>query len=206
MIIGHDGLIVAVGPDSELVQKYDLAHTSSSSSPLYVNDLDCTGLVVLPGLVDGHTHPVWAGDRVHEFSMKLAGATYMDIHRAGGGIGYTVQHTREASEEALLSSLLQRLDRALKQGTTLLEAKSGYGLNLEHELKLLRVIHAANQIHPIDLVGNYCGGHSVPKGSTAAEATDDIIQKQIPAIMKAKQDGLYTLEMIDVGEKYILTK
>lgn len=133
-------------------------------------DLDCTGMSIVPGasrnliekidlmplagFVDAHTHPVWAGDRVHEFAMKLAGATYMDIHNAGGGassvsvcshltlcagIGFTVKHTREASEQQLLENFLQRARRMLAQGTTTLEAKSGYGLDTDTEMKMLRV-------------------------------------------------------------------
>ena len=86
---------------------------------------DATGKSIIPGLVDGHTHPVWAGDRVHEFAMKLAGASYMDIHAKGGGIHFTVRHTTEASEESLLSSLRERLEKAIGHGTTLIEAKSG---------------------------------------------------------------------------------
>jgi imidazolonepropionase len=119
--------------------------------------------------------------------------------QSGGGIGFTVNHTRAASEADLLTSLLGRLDRALRLGTTLLEAKSGYGLELETELKMLKVIQQAHDMHPVDLVANYCGGHSVPKGSTASEATHDIIHHQLPEIMRAKAGlGLTSLELIDV--------
>lgn len=164
MVIGHDGMIVAVGTDAEIAAKYDAPPSSAASTPqtpvgtplaspyAYQYEIDASGTCILPGLVDGHTHPVWAGDRVHEFKLKLAGATYMDIHKAGGGIGFTVEHTRKATEAELLESLLGRLDRALRQGTTLLEAKSGYGLELETELKMLKVIQSADEMHPIDLV------------------------------------------------------
>ena len=80
---------------------------------------------VLSGLVDGHTHPVWSGDRVHEFKAMLAGATYMDIHKMGGGIGFTVRHTHASSEDELQKLFVQRLNRMLRLGTTLIEAKSG---------------------------------------------------------------------------------
>lgn len=103
---------------------------------------------------------MWAGDRVHEFAMKLAGATYMDIHKMGGGIGFTVQHTRNATEETLLNLLLPRLDRMLKFGTTTTEAKSGYGLNTETEIKMLKVLHTAQQHHPVEIVSTYLGAHS----------------------------------------------
>ena len=226
MVIAHDGTIVAVGTDAEIAAKYDSVPSPPSAVPAasataadaasadaapdaasasavpsyaYLNEFDASGCVILPGLVDGHTHPVWAGDRCHEFALKLAGASYMDIHKAGGGIAFTVEHTRAASAETLLTSLLGRLDRALALGTTLLEAKSGYGLELETELKMLRVIDSAAEQHPVELVGNFCGAHSVPKGSTAAEATADVIKSQLPAIMAAKAaGGLKTLELIDV--------
>lgn len=88
VIVGTDGRITDVGPEEELGPKYADAH--------FDVDVDATGKSIIPGLVDGHTHPIWAGDRVHEFAMKLAGATYLDIHKAGGGIGFTVSHTRDA--------------------------------------------------------------------------------------------------------------
>jgi len=221
MVIGHDGLIVAVGTDAEIAAQYDRAPSAalalgeggvaveSLSAYAYLHELDASGCVILPGLVDGHTHPVWAGDRVHEFSMKLAGATYMDVHKAGGGIAFTVEHTRRATEDELLSSLLARLDRALSMGTTLMEAKSGYGLDTETELKMLRVIERASRRHAVEVVATFCGAHSVPKGMTAAQATEDVIHKQLPAIMAAKAGsgcesdkecagGLKTLEFIDV--------
>jgi imidazolonepropionase len=135
---------------------------------------------------------------VNEFSMKLAGATYMEIHAKGGGIGKTVGHTRESSEEELLSLLLARLRRFLKLGTTLLEAKSGYGLELSTELKQLRVIQRANEVQPVELVANYCGAHSVPQGKTAAEAVKDIINHQLPQIKRQKEEKSINPEFIDV--------
>src|SRR5687768_10470161 len=101
----------------------------------------------------------------------------------GGGIGFTVRHSAAASEEELLRSLLTRMDRMLRYGTTTAEAKSGYGLIWANELKLLKVLHAANHqaAHPVELVSNYCAAHSKPQGVTAAEHTADIVQKQLPA-------------------------
>lgn len=147
--------------------------------------------LVVSGLVDAHTHPVWAGDRVHEFAMKvnmfspfffdrtstntatswmkcllllqLAGATYMDVHRAGGGIHFTVEHTRAASCSELLASLSSRLVRMQRAGTTLVECKSGYGLELQTELKMLEVIEEARRTLPINISSTYCGAHAVPK-------------------------------------------
>lgn len=190
MIVGLDGKIVAVGPEVDIAAKF--------ADAKFRNIVDAEGLVVLPGLVDGHTHPVWSGDRVNEFKMKLAGATYMDIHKMGGGIGYTVQQTRDAPETQLLESFLERLDGMLSQGSTLIEAKSGYGLDLETEMKQLRVLEQGNRAHPIDIVANYCGAHSVPKGSTAQAACRDIVDRVLPAVLAAKAKGDINPELIDV--------
>lgn len=95
--------------------------------------------------------------------LQLAGATYMDVHKAGGGINFTVQHVHKATEEELYLSLKERLDRMLKCGTTAVEAKSGYGLDAENEIKMLRAIERAKKEHPIDISCTFCGAHSVPK-------------------------------------------
>ncbi|XP_063780924.1 probable imidazolonepropionase [Pseudophryne corroboree] len=173
-VLIRDGYIKAVGP-TEVIR-------SEFSHVLFETVIDCSGKCVLPGFVDAHTHPVWAGDRVHEFAMKLAGATYMDIHQAGGGIHFTVEHTEAASEEELFCSFRQRLDRMLRCGTTLVECKSGYGLKLETELKMLRVIERAQREMDIGISPTYCGAHSVPKGKTVEEATNDIIEHHLPAL------------------------
>ncbi|XP_029457437.1 probable imidazolonepropionase isoform X2 [Rhinatrema bivittatum] len=155
-------------------------------------------MCVLPGLVDAHTHPVWAGDRVHEFAMKLAGATYMEIHEAGGGIHFTVEHTKNATEEELFNSFQQRLLRMLRAGTTLVECKSGYGLALDTELKMLRVIERARRELDIGVSSTYCGAHSVPKGKTALEAADDIIHNHLPKLQEHMQSGDLHVDNIDV--------
>uniref|UniRef100_A0A3Q3CMB5 imidazolonepropionase n=1 Tax=Haplochromis burtoni TaxID=8153 RepID=A0A3Q3CMB5_HAPBU len=140
VVIGSDGLIKAVGPAETIRAQY--------AEALFDKVIDAAGMCVLPGLVDAHTHPVWAGDRVHEFAMKLAGATYMDVHRAGGGIHFTVEHTRAAPASDLLATLRSRLVRMQRAGTTLVECKSGYGLELQTELKMLEVIEEARRSLP----------------------------------------------------------
>jgi imidazolonepropionase len=124
--------------------------------------LDADGGCVLPGFVDPHTHPVWAGSREEEFDRRLRGETYMDIARSGGGINSTVRATRAAGRRELLASTLDRLDRFLIHGTTTIEAKSGYGLDLETELRMLEVIRDANSAHPIDLHPTCLAAHEVP--------------------------------------------
>jgi len=195
VVVDLQGEITAVGPaDSEEM----LAFEGCS----FEQDIDGAGLCVLPGFVDGHTHPVWAGSRVEEFGMKLAGASYMEIHAKGGGIQRTVNATVGASEEDLLALLQGRLERALRHGTVLLEAKSGYGLTCEPEMKLLRVLHRASReldaAKVPEIVSTYLGAHSVPPGVTSAEATRDIVDKQIPELVKQREAGLVSPANIDV--------
>ena len=101
--------------------------------------------------------------------LQLAGATYMDVHRAGGGIHFTVEHTRAAAPSELLASLSSRLVRMQRAGTTLVECKSGYGLELQTELKMLEVIEAARRTLPINISSTYCGAHAVPKYELTSE-------------------------------------
>jgi imidazolonepropionase len=124
--------------------------------------LDACGGCVLPGFVDPHTHPVSAGSREDEFDRRLRGETYMDIARSGGGINSTVRATRKASSKELLATTLDRLDRFLAHGTTTIEAKSGYGLDLETELRMLEVIRDADGMHPIDLHPTCLAAHEIP--------------------------------------------
>ncbi|XP_056317133.1 probable imidazolonepropionase [Danio aesculapii] len=190
VLIGHDGLIKAVGPADVIETQFEGAKID--------NVLDASGMCVLPGLVDAHTHPVWAGDRVHEFAMKLAGATYMEVHEAGGGIHFTVAHTRSASEQHLLAALKSRLERMMRAGTTLVECKSGYGLELDTEVKMLRVINSARKTLPIGISATYCGAHAVPKGKTMEEATKDIVAVQLPKIKHLTTSGDLQVDNIDV--------
>jgi imidazolonepropionase len=125
--------------------------------------IDCSGKTVLPGLVDPHTHVVFAGSREAELGMKLRGVSYMEILKSGGGILSTVKATREASKEELISQTKRRLDTMLAHGTTTAEAKSGYGLEKATEFKMLEVIKELDADHPIDLVPTFLGAHAVPK-------------------------------------------
>ena len=192
IVINNEGLIEDVGPTQLLDSKFQNAR--------FDVDLDGTGKSVIPGLVDGHTHPVWAGDRCHEFAAKLAGATYMDIHKMGGGIGYSVRHTREASEEELGRLLRERLSRMRRFGTTLAEAKTGYGLEAETEMKMLRVLTSAVRASDelgVELVPNYLV-HSIPKGQTSVEATQNVLEEQLPALAKSMREGVVDCELVDV--------
>ena len=124
--------------------------------------VDAGGALVTPGLVDAHTHLIFGGWRQNELGLKLHGASYLDIQNAGGGIQSTTNATRAATERELADKAEKALDEMLRFGTTTCEAKSGYGLATEHELKELRVIRDLNERHPIDLVATFMGAHLVP--------------------------------------------
>ncbi len=148
----EDGRITFVGAESE--------HSRLFGDTDEI--LDAAGGCVIPGFVDPHTHPVWAGSREDEFDRRLRGESYMEIASTGGGINATVRATRAASTEELLGGTLARLDNFLTHGTTTIEAKSGYGLDLETEVRMLEVISRANRNHPIDLHPTCLAAHEVP--------------------------------------------
>ena len=124
--------------------------------------VDGSGLVALPGFVDAHTHLPFAGDRAQEFGLRVKGWTYQQLAERGMGILTTVKATRAASRDELVALCLKRLDRMLLHGTTTVEAKSGYGLNLEDELKQLEALRDAATLHPVDIVPTFMGAHEVP--------------------------------------------
>ncbi len=124
--------------------------------------IDCGGLLVTPGFVDSHTHPVFLDGREEEFSMRLTGATYEEIAEKGGGIISSINGVRNASKDELVEHVTKRMNRFVKLGTTTVEAKSGYGLDTESELKSLQVLHDVNQIHEIDIIPTFMGAHAFP--------------------------------------------
>lgn len=153
-VLCRDGRIAFVGSREERVRLHGELPD--------VERLDGRGGTLIPGLVDPHTHLPWAGSRAAEFARRLAGASYQEIAAEGGGILATVRWTREASQEELVSAMLARMDRMLTCGTTTAEAKSGYGLNLDDEIKQLRAIRAAAEAHPLDLVPTLLAAHEIP--------------------------------------------
>ncbi len=148
---------------------------------------DLGGRLVTPALIDCHTHIVYGGDRSREFSLRLAGATYEEIARAGGGIVSTVKHTRAASEDALLATALTRLDSLLADGVGTVEVKSGYGLDTETELKMLRVARRLADERPVRVKTTFLGAHAVPEAFAGrADAYIDVVCKEmLPAVAEA---------------------
>jgi imidazolonepropionase len=145
--------------------------------------IDCEGRWITPGLIDCHTHLVYAGDRAHEFELRLAGASYEEVTRAGGGIASTVKATRLASEAALVASALPRLDALIAEGVTTVEIKSGYGLELATEKRQLIAARRLAQERRIDVCATFLGAHAMPPGSTDKDAyIDGVCREMLPAI------------------------
>jgi imidazolonepropionase len=185
----HGGRIAAVGPEAALRSAYRAGR-----------EVDAGGGVVTPGFVDPHTHLVWAGDRAAEFEMRIAGATYMEIMAAGGGINSTVERVRRASVEQLVEETRPRLDRMLCLGTTTVEVKTGYGLDTESELKLLEAIYRLDAEHPVDLVPTFLGAHAVPPEykDRTDEYVDLLVEEMIPAVSAFASEQRGSQPFIDV--------
>ncbi|MEZ4590676.1 MAG: imidazolonepropionase [Chloroflexota bacterium] len=171
-VVVRNGRILAIGPSQSIRQQYSAAQT-----------IDASGKVVCPGFVDPHTHVVFAGDRLGEFEQRIRGATYMEIMAAGGGIVSTMRATRQASVEELVAATLPRLAQMLRLGTTTAEVKTGYGLDLDSELKMLEAIAALDLAQPIDLVPTFMPAHAVPPefNGRSAAYIEWVINEMIPA-------------------------
>ncbi|MGC8745351.1 MAG: imidazolonepropionase, partial [Candidatus Saccharicenans sp.] len=177
-VAGHQGKIVFVGPEKDFKEK-----VSPSEKAKFI---DGTGLIALPGLVDCHTHLPFAGDRAYEFSLRLKGLTYQQLAAMGLGIQTTVQATRKISKEELKNLCLKRLKIMLLNGATTIESKSGYGLNLEDEIKQLEVIKELNFEQPVSLVSTFMGAHEIaPEFKNEPRAYIELLKKTImPEIKK----------------------
>ena len=169
-----DGEVAAVGPTATVTERYPPEDATHS--------VDAAGNAVIPGFVDSHTHAVFAGDRSDEFAAKLRGTSYQEILAEGGGILRTVRAVREASDDELLELLSDRLDAMLAHGTTTVEVKSGYGLDVETELRLLDVLDRADAEHPVDVVPTFMGAHAVPEGRETDDYVDEVVGEQLPAV------------------------
>ena len=175
----EQGKIAAVGPDDELMAAYRERMGEAEV-------VDASGKLVTPGLVDPHTQLMFAGSREQEFAMRLQGKTYMEIYNAGGGIRATVRATRQADADALFEASRGRLDQFLLHGVTTVEAKSGYGLTLEDELKQLEVARRLHQSHPVDVVSTFMGAHAVPLEykDDPDRFVDEVVSVMIPEVAR----------------------
>jgi imidazolonepropionase len=207
-IASLQGKIVFIGTEKELRQNI-LPEPDTIM-------LNATGLTALPGFVDPHNHLPFAGSREEEFKLRIQGASYLELAAKGMGIQTTVNATRKATKKELVSLCLKRLDSMLCQGTTTTEAKSGYGLNLDDEIKQLEAIKEANEIHPIDIAPTFLGAHEVPKEYKAKknEYIDLLTHEILPEVVKRElaeffdifcEEGVYSIaesrELIKAAKK-----
>ncbi|WP_273853567.1 imidazolonepropionase [Guptibacillus spartinae] len=206
----EDGIIIEVGSSKRIVEKYKELTASTEQ-------MDATGKVVAPGLIDPHTHLVHAGTRENEYAMRLQGKTYMEIMEAGGGIHATTRATQEASHEELFEQSRKRLNQFLLHGVTTVEAKSGYGLTLEHEIKQLEVAKQLNESHPIDVISTFMGAHAIPlsEKSNPEAFVSRVISDMIPEVANRKlatfndvfcERGVFTPDqsrrILEAGKEY----
>lgn len=188
----RDGKVLAAGPEGQVRAHFEAGR-----------ELDAGGRVVMPAFVDPHTHVLYAGNRIDEFEMRLRGATYQEIMAAGGGIMRTVRATRAASDEQLLRESAARLARMRAQGTATVEVKSGYGLDVEAELRMLRLVPALARESGLRLVPTFLGAHAVPaEYAGRPEAyVDLVVEEMLPQVAGLAEycdvfcdEGAFTLE------------
>jgi imidazolonepropionase (EC 3.5.2.7) len=206
----ENGKISAAGPDEELKRNYGEKIRSAQR-------IDASGKIVTPGLIDPHTHLVFAGSREREYAMRLQGKTYMEIMAKGGGIHATTRETRKAGFDQLYEEARGRLDHFLLHGVTTIEAKSGYGLDLKNELKQLKVAKQLDADHPVDIVSTFLGAHAVPSEyqDHPERFVDLVTEEMIPAVAEQKlaefndvfcEKGVFTPEqsrrILKAGKRY----
>ncbi|MBE0408194.1 MAG: imidazolonepropionase [Anaerolineales bacterium] len=191
-VLIQDGKIVAVGESSDFKARYPDEET-----------LDAAGRVVLPGFVDPHTHLLWAGDRAAEFEMRLQGKSYLEILAAGGGILSTVLATRAAPLNTLMDETRPRLQTMFEHGTTTAEAKTGYGLETETELRMLQALITLDAEHIMDLVLTFMGAHAIPPeySDNSDSYTSKVCAEMLPAVKEWWQKQ--TSERGDVGLPFV---
>ncbi|HEY8132402.1 MAG TPA: imidazolonepropionase [Thermoanaerobaculia bacterium] len=173
VIVIRDGRIAFIGPD----RRTGIAITE---------EFDAQRATAIPGFVDSHTHLPWAGFRESEFNRRLRGETYEQIAASGGGISSTVRATRVASEDRLVDNIVERARTMARHGTTTAEAKSGYGLNVDHELKQLRAIRRAGERSPVRLISTCLAAHEFPPEGRDATYVDEIVERILPAVAAEK--------------------
>ncbi|MFW6128872.1 MAG: imidazolonepropionase [Candidatus Aminicenantaceae bacterium] len=177
-IASYKGIIVFIGDEKKFEQEIQLENHGII--------IDGKGLVCLPGFIDSHTHLPFGGTREEEFNLRIKGYTYQQLSQKGMGIQTSVNSTRQSSLEELKSLCLSRLESMLLHGTTTTEAKSGYGLNLEDEIKQLEVIKQVNELHPVDIVATFMGAHEIPNEykNQKKKYIDFLLNQVLPEVKK----------------------
>ena len=183
-ILVEDGLIQSIADSEELISEYAGSWDKNSEKLGDMNIIDAKGGAIVPGFVDSHTHLIWDGDRSNEMALRQRGLTYSEISKLGGGISKTVESTRNCSIQELVDLGVQRASDALRLGTTTMEAKSGYGLSTESELKLLEATERVNLISPCDIQATWLGAHDIPEQKNKGEYIEELIGKQLPMVVQ----------------------
>lgn len=184
-IIKEGGIIVEDGKVFELGNYETLSKKHASVEKVLNNDSE---KIAVPSFIDCHTHICWAGDRTNDYALRVAGKPYLEVAASGGGIMSTVRATRKATEEELVEAILIHASELLKQGVGIVEIKSGYGLNHEDELKMLRAIKMANTQTPVELISTFLGAHIKPKDfdGSNSEYLQMLLKETVPVIQKEK--------------------
>ena len=180
-IMIRGGIIEKIAPSGEVLSEFAPWYPSESTSG-EVEVIDIGEMSVVPGFVDSHTHLPWSGDRTNELAMRLRGKTYQGIAQSGGGIMKTVRHTRSTPKRHLVTSGISRAQEFMRNGTTTLEAKSGYGLDLDSEIKLLESISEIDRSTSLDIRATWLGAHDFPPEMGRGEYVEHLISEQLPVI------------------------
>jgi imidazolonepropionase len=213
-ILTNAGIIVQDGKVLDLGSYSDLENIHSDSEKTFNNNSE---QIALPSFIDCHTHICWGGNRVNDYSMRVAGKSYLEIAASGGGISDTVTETRKASEDKLVELILDRAKQHLQRGITTIEVKSGYGLNLDDELKMLRAIKKANEKTPVRLIPTFLGAHIKPKDfdGSHGEYLDFLLQEVVPIIVEEKlatradifvEEGAFDIDVARIYAKNLKLK
>ena len=213
-VLTNAGIVVQDGKVLDLGSYSDLENIHSDSEKKFNNNSE---QIALPSFIDCHTHICWGGNRVNDYSMRVAGKSYLEIAASGGGISDTVSETRKASEDELVNLILQRAEQHLKRGITTIEVKSGYGLNLNDELKMLRAIKKANEKIAVRLIPTFLGAHIKPKDfdGSHGEYLDFLLQEVVPIIVEEKlatradifvEEGAFDIDVARIYAKNLKLK
>tara|TARA_B100000287_G_scaffold41314_1_gene37522 strand:- start:4827 stop:6119 length:1293 start_codon:yes stop_codon:yes gene_type:complete len=204
-ILIQDGKIEKVSPTQDLVTEFAPWYPTKNESP-DTRVVDVNGMSVVPGFVDSHTHLVWSGDRSNELSMRVSGKSYKDIAASGGGIMKTVLDTRSSPQSKLVESGIRRVESAISNGTTSLEAKSGYGLDLDTEVKILESVSVIGRSTPCDVSPTWLGAHDFPPEYDRESYVQHLISEQLPVVSELAlagwvdvfcEDGWFTNEQTE---------